>query len=583
MIGFVRGSLLASLFIALLFPADCPAATELKTAAQSAQWRALLHISADGHTAISDPHFLLSSANPDAAEEMRLTLELLRTDPQAACRFPARHYYLSQLMHADLPPADCPGLDEFMRKAPLEELSLIYASENLTQPSSMMGHTMLAIAGRNDEGLFVEHSVSFFTELDTLNLPVIMWDTLVVGKKGYFSVQPLSLAMNNYLVAEQRNVWRYPVALNSQQKALIQRHLWELKQADIAYFFDRHNCATLSQDILAIAYPSLASSGAMITPLDVVRNTDRLGITGDATVYASSRWKVRLLSEFSGIRDADELFQPDSFDNTSAGQLRLLQGHALNNYQRENGDISEQQWQQRKASLPEPDARIDLDGYRSPLKVPDDSQWALGLHHQNGDDWLRLSWMPASHTLEDDNRNYFSENELILSELSASVSSTTGDVRLDRWQIYSVRSLIPHDNLTGGLSGYLQFGFDRYYDDSLDTRPGFLASAGLGRTYGVSRDFYLYGLFGVGAALGTDQQYLQLEPEVGAYLYEVWDMKSWLSYKQIFTKPYAPLRELAFSHSLLGGHDYGLMLDWTRRWNHTAVDVSWELKAKFYY
>lgn len=582
MFGVVQGSLLASLFIGLLVPSFCIASDDLQDAADSARWRALLHLSSKGRAAIANPGFLLSFPNINAADEMRLTIELLRADPQAACRFPARHYYLTQALQIGLPEVKCPGLDEFMRKAPLEELSLIYASENLTQPSSMMGHTMLAISGSNDQGRHVEHSVSFFTELDSINLPVIMWDTLVVGKKGYFSVQPLSLAMNNYLVTEQRNVWRYPVQLNDEQKTLIQRHLWELKQTDIAYFFDRHNCATLSQDILAVAYPELASQGEMITPLDVVRSSRQAGITADAGVYASNRWKVRLLREFTGIDDRDTLYSPAETES-AAGQLRLLQAHAFNNYQLEHGDISRAEWQERNADLPASDARIDLAGYRSPLKVPADSQWSAAYQHRQGDDWLTLSWMPASHTLEDDNRNYFSENELVLSEFAASVNLDNAALRLDRWRIYSVRSLIPYDKLTGGLSGYLQFGFGRYYDEMLSVRPGFLASAGLGRTYGLSRDFYIYGLLGAGAVLGTDQQYLQLEPELGAYLYEVWDMKTWLSYKAFINKLYAPQRQLSVTHSLLAGDDYGVMLGWNRRWTHEAREVSWELKARFYY
>jgi len=573
---------MASLFIGLLAPSYSIASNDIRAASGSPQWRALLHLSHENRAAIDSADFLLSFPNVDAAEEMRLTIELLRTDPQATCRFPARHYYLTTVLQIELPWAECPGLDEFMRKAPLEELSLIYASENLTQPSSMMGHTMLAISGSNDQGQYVEHSVSFFTELDSINLPMILWDTLVVGKKGYFSVQPLSLAMNNYLVKEQRNVWRYPVQLNDEQKNLIQRHLWELKQTDIAYFFDRHNCATLSQDILAIAHPELASQGGIITPLDVVRNSRLAGITADAEVYASNRWKVRLLSEFTGVDDKDVLYSSVKKD-TAMGQLRLLQAHAFNNYQLEHGDISRIDWHERKAQLPASDAHIDLAGYRSPLKVPADSQWSAAYRHQQDHDWLTLSWMPASHTLEDDNRNYFSENELVLSEFSASVNLKNSSLSLERWRIYSVRSHIPYDSLTGGLSGYLQFGFDRYYDESLSRRPGFLASAGLGRTYGLSRDFYMYGLLGVGAVLGTDQQYLQFEPEVGAYLYEVWNMKSWLSYKTLLSRPHRPQRLLSFTHSLLGGDGYGVMLAWSRRWNDEATEISWELKAKFYY
>ena len=513
---------------------------------------------------------------------MKRTVELFNSSHESVCRFPARHYYLKNVLGITLPTVDCPDLSNFILKAPADEVSLIYASENLTQPSSMMGHTMLAIAGINDGGQYVEHSVSFFTELDTINIPKIMWDALVVGKKGYFSVQPLSFAMNNYLVAEQRNVWRYPVKLNRHQKALIHLHLWELKQAEIPYFFDSHNCATLSQDILAIAYPVLASNDEIITPLDVVRNTQREGAIGDATVYASSRWKVRLLSEFSGVSDEYSLMS-QQFDQSTNGQLRLMQAHALNSYRLESGYISVNEWKDQKSSLPDITAQIDLDGYRSPLNVPKDSQWSLGVRNEDEDASISLSWMPASHTLEDDNRNYFSENELILGEISGSVNIDSGNTRLDRLQIYSVRSFIPYDELTGGMSGYLQFGFERYYDKGLSRNLGFLVSGGLGRTYALSRDFHVYGLLGVGAVVDEEQQFMQLVPEVGAYLYEIWSMKSWLSYKTYLGNAMSSQHELSFTHSILGGRDFSVVIDWNRRWTRDVSDISGELKIKFYY
>src|SRR5690606_41553537 len=68
---------------------------------------------------------------------------------------------------------------------------------------------------------------------------------------------------------------------------------------------------------------------------DVVRNSRLAGITADAEVYASNRWKVRLLSEFTGVDDKDVLYSSVKKD-TAMGQLRLLQAHAFNNRSEEH-------------------------------------------------------------------------------------------------------------------------------------------------------------------------------------------------------------------------------------------------------
>lgn len=582
MLVVIRGSLLASLFLCCLLPLSAQG-SPARRAAFLPEWAALLHISPQGVAAIADPGFLLSWPAVDVQKEYDATLQLFAEQPEAVCRFPARYWFLRTHSDATLPDVVCPEYDEFAARAPLDSISLIYSSENLTQPSSMMGHTMLAIAGVNSSGRRVEHSVSFFTELDTLNLPLILWDTLVIGKEGYFSVQPLNLALDNYLHREQRNVWRYNIRLSEDQKTLIHRHLWELKQTNIDYFFNKHNCATLTQDILAIAYPELVTDGEWLSPLDVVRNIDALHATDGTTVYASNRWKVRLLSEFTGEKDPDELWRLPEAPSSSMDYLRIAQAGAYNDYLLESGSIGQDEWQARRASLPEDTLSIDLNGYRSPLKAPADSQWTFGYRHAQDADWLTLSWMPASHTLEDDNRNYFSENQLILTELEGAVNTATGDLRLRRWRMYDVRSLIPHDQLTGGLSGYLHFGFDQYADEQLHGHTGFLASAGLGRTYALSRDLFVYGLGGIGATLGSERQFMTLEPEVGAYLYELWNMKSWLSYREVFSKPLPRLQRLSFTQSLWVSNHYSLLGEWSRQWNHSGREIAWEIKGRYYF
>ncbi|WP_459782668.1 lipoprotein N-acyltransferase Lnb domain-containing protein, partial [Photobacterium sp. R1] len=74
-------------------------------------------------------------------------------------------------------------------------ISLAYASENLMSPSSFMGHTFIKLSeNETDPG----HAVSFFTEVDGFNLPKIMFDSLVVGKEGYFIVSPYQESLNFY-------------------------------------------------------------------------------------------------------------------------------------------------------------------------------------------------------------------------------------------------------------------------------------------------------------------------------------------------------------------------------------------------
>ena len=72
---------------------------------------------------------------------------------------------------------------------------------------------MLRMDGTNDNGLKVSHGITFFTELEGFNIPVILYESLVSGKKGFFQIAPYSNFVSHYLNAEQRNVWEYKLLL----------------------------------------------------------------------------------------------------------------------------------------------------------------------------------------------------------------------------------------------------------------------------------------------------------------------------------------------------------------------------------
>ncbi|MDX1453513.1 MAG: DUF4105 domain-containing protein, partial [Oleiphilaceae bacterium] len=159
--------------------------------------------------------------------------------------------WLSYRLSVPLPQANCPELEEFRHRAPVDSVILAYSSENLMQASSMMGHVFLKLEGRDSGGVMRAHSVSYFTEIQGINVPKIIFDSLVVGKQGFFALTPYSEKLHYYLAGEQRNVWEYQLKATPQQLALLHDHLWELKQTRFTYFFDDYNCATLLSYLLA--------------------------------------------------------------------------------------------------------------------------------------------------------------------------------------------------------------------------------------------------------------------------------------------------------------------------------------------
>jgi hypothetical protein len=309
MISLFTGSLRASFLLSFLLSSSTLFAQVATTKdhlirlAKHEQWLALLHI-IDNQATIKDPQFLLSSPEFNPRDELYKTVELLSSETASLvskCRFLARRQFIQQHspIEFSFDESQCVGYQEFFKKAPADSVSIIYASENLTQPSSMLGHSMLAISGNNQKNEWVEHGISFFTELDTINLARILWDTLYQGKKAHYVIEPLAKSLNYYLRSEQRNIWQYKLALTQQEQSLLHKHLWELRDLEMDYYFRRNNCATFSFDVLRVVDPSLIDDRqGWVTPIDVVKAAQSSDMVAEVQVYPSSKWKVRMLTDF---------------------------------------------------------------------------------------------------------------------------------------------------------------------------------------------------------------------------------------------------------------------------------------------
>ena len=580
-----KGSWLASFFIALSFFSNL---TWAVPDAALPRWQALLHLK-DGAPQITDPAFILSGVNFSPELEWKITRAMFRQHPASICRFPARYQLISA--YESLPQfPDCPEYSQFLNKVPIDDISVIYASENLSNPTSMMGHGMLSVSGLREDGYQANHAVSFFTEMDSYNPLKVIWETLIVGKDGFFLVKPLRSHVDFYNQQEQRNVWRYVLALTPEQKQLVQAHLWELRYAQIPYFFDDHNCATLSLDILRLAKPDLPQPD-LVSPLDLAKIVNQNGLVKRTEMTPADKWKIRTLNELApeAISNAAEKFRRTSeLPELATGEQRFLfkqLSQALLNFDQSNARLSQEKYRSQQQLLAEYQADrlfLDPDHYRSPLNTPEDSQLAAGLLRYQDSNWMSLRWLPAAHTLEDDNREYFGENELRLNEIELRLSPSKHALQLHRWQIYSAASLTPHDSLIGGLSGRFQLGFQPVYNYNLQANTGLNISGGAGITQAIGSDMRVYALFNLGADLSPLQSVGYLQPEVGAYLYEVFDMKSRFSYQPQLRSDGRMLQRWSLSHSLSWKHSAVVAkAEWRRI--SSSWHKNWQLEWRWYY
>ncbi|MEI8595252.1 DUF4105 domain-containing protein [Photobacterium sp. Hal280] len=432
----------------------------------------------------------------------------------------------------------CPELQEFLDAVSAKTISLAYASENLMSPSSFMGHTFIKLSeNETDPG----HAVSFFTEVDGFNLPKIMFDSLVVGKEGYFIVSPYQESLNFYKDIEGRNVFEYQLDISEKTKQLIQLHLWELKETRIDYFFHNQNCASISLNLLAIANPELMKHRRdWLSPLDVIQLASQHHMIQQTSITPSTGWKLRAY----GANQQDSTKQ-SLLDQLSKGDLQTrFNGtdvpaeeqfltweftQAMNQYLLDNGSITPESYSENNRRLAGYETyfssyAVDLSEFKNPIKRNKDAQWQIGTRWSTeGDQALTTTWLPASHTLADDNRNAFSESSLALMKISVSVSEHT--FKLDNFTLYGIQSYLPCDPFFGGLSGHFSVQWDRGTDFTERDNQRFFIAGGLGLSHQVNNAVNIFATFGTELSMNTEKAWGAFAIDMGLFSYLRHDIK----------------------------------------------------------
>ncbi len=513
----------------------------LATLAADPTWLALIHMDS-GRPSVTDPNFLLSAAAPSAILELKSTVSVLYgADRSTVCRFPARYLWLrARLAAPPLPLSECEDYHEFISRAPAQYIDLVFASESLAQPSSSMGHLFLKLSGQNPSGASVAHAISFYTDTATLNLPKLLVDSLVVGKRGLFALSPYDEQIDEYVGREHRNLWEYRVSLNDEQRTLLQAHLIELKQTRLTYYFQAFNCATLIQQILALGSAELLRpSGVWSTPRSVLRAARKAGLIGTPHAITSARWTTRAVARSVPLRQQREVrHQVDRavIDGSRFSQqesnrtLEIELARSYNDYLRESG-ADRDRWRRVDASIDrleaseQTHAALELSGETDPARSPPETQLYSGLERYRGADYLRIGFLPVSHRLIDDNRYYGSETEFRLFDLSMLKDLHNGRVQLDQLTVYSVASLLSRDLLTGGMSGSFRLGIDRRWTSALEWGHIGYAEGSFGLTQAVGRSIDAFGLVGGGVGYGHSL-YAYPRLSLGAVVREVYSLKS---------------------------------------------------------
>jgi len=537
------------------------------------EWKALLHYNKSLN--IKDKNFI-GSDEFSLKDELEFTIKgfyepknnykNINEHPQ--CKFPARLLFITNELNIskdEFPKVNCEELREYELKAPADTISLIYASENVKNPSSMMGHTFLKYSGINDQNNKVEHAVSFYTVIETSNLFKLIYQNFYSGMRGLFALQPYHEAIKQYIDNENRNVWEYTLKLSDYKRKLIYYHIWELKDKNMDYFFASYNCATVIYYILSLANPKIYDDKSLwITPLDTVKFLYRYDLIEQSTLIASNEWLIKMLKENVASQDIElmkHILTNSSYEEIDALDYyaqNLLEAYATLQYK--NGKLSKDSYLKVSEKIPQNEQSIDLSRYKSPNKIPPERQLAIGYAKANDENFMKFSFLPASHLLNDYNREYFGESELKIGYLSLLANEKS--IELEEFTLYGMKLYIPYDTLTNDFSYQFEMAAKKEFSKKMNYRDTIKIDGGVGIDFTIAKDIDMFALLNGGVGYNKeDNTYLFFNPQIGGMIYEVFHMKSLLYYQPYFIGTDKIYDKFSFEHNIFLPKNYKLFLN----------------------
>lgn len=462
------------------------------------EWKSLLHFKNELH--IKDKNFINSIENFSLKNEMELTIKGFFENADKyedknkhfQCRFPARFLFIKNelnLQNEIFPEINCTKFEEYKVKAPVDKIYMVYASDNVKNPSSMMGHTFLKFEGKNNLKEIKSHSISFYTSINTINLIELFYENFISGMDGIFVLRPYNETLEQYIKNEKRNVWEFQLKLNVYQKELLRYHIWELKDVDMQYFFTRYNCSTVLFYSLSLVEPKIYDDEKLwTTPLDITKYLYRYNLIENSQLIASDSWLNRMIKE---------------------------------NFNDEQIDLKK--------------VDFDISKYKSPNKIPDERQLNLSYKKIDNENkaYTKFAFLPASHLLSDDNREYFGESELKIAYLSFLVNNE--NIKIDEFTLYGMKSYLPYQKLAEDLSSEFEISLKKDYDSEMNYINNARIAGGMGYDFKLSYDMDLYMILNGGINYNsTDELKVTINPKMGLTIYEILNMKSVINYEKYF-------------------------------------------------
>ena len=503
--------------------------------------------------------FIAAEGKTDPAAELAATLRAFFAadhatinDQHPQCAFPARYDWLKAKLDFDparLPDRACPRFEAWFQAIDPHQVTLVFPSAYMNQPSSMFGHTLLRIdrPGQAGQSPLTAYAINYGAATGSDGGVVFAFKGLAGGYPGHFSIMPYYEKVKDYSDLENRDIWEYRLNFQPDEIRLMLRHVWELGQEYADYYFFDENCSYHLLSLLEVARPELDLTSEYrwwAIPTDTVRSVvARAGLLQEAVYRPSARREIdhRLgLIDAQGRDLAYGLSQGDlALDDPRIaalppeGRAAVLDlAYEYLQYQFHAGDRDRDEAAPLSLALLRARSGIDGVAPTPPVPEPDvrpdqgheSARLSAGLGRIDGRDFVELALRPAYHDLLDPPGGYLPGTQIDFLNIVLRHFRRSGTVSLEEVSLVDIRSVSPRNKFFRPVSWRLRTGVERFRrGGEADNDVVGVAAGGAGLAYPLFGDKVLASAFAdldlLGAPDLPDTVLVDIGPSLGLLVY----------------------------------------------------------------
>jgi len=588
------------------------------------EWRALVHYRANlilpGVTGqADDAHFYLApdgKTNPVA--ELDATLRAFFAPPvvesdtvqHPQCRFVARYHWLRDALHFDparLPPQPCLRFQAWRNALNASQLTLVFPSAYINNPSSMFGHTLLRVdaADQDQATRLLAYAINYAVSPGGDGAVFFTFKSLVGLYPGLFSISPYYVKVREYSSIENRDIWEYRLNFTQPEIDRLLEHAWELGPVRFDYYFFDENCAYYLLSLFEVARPDLRLTGRFrgwVIPVDTVRlMVAQAGMVGEVVYRPANNTLLRAeLARMNAEERArvSRLAAGDAVQGALPGEdqreeARLLEGaYHLVRYRDETGEMPHdaaarlsRQLLLDRSLLP----AAEDDAVPVPAVRPDEGHktrritFATGRRDDAG--FQGLSFRPAYNDLLDPSGGYTDGAQINFMDLTLRHYQGSDGITLEDLTLVDILSLSPRDGIFQPVSWKINTGLTHTRLSDGRHVGVWRTNGGAGLAWGDWHSAVFYGFVEATVDAGDElhRDYAAgLGPSVGLFMRPVprWKLELGARLQDFRLGDHHLERLIALRQSVSFGRQHALRLELSdhhdRGTEWGAVELSWQ-------